>query len=753
MFFCGGFLLKDKPDIVKEMRLLEDTGVLSENSVNELEDKAELVEDFDENKSLKFQDDKTGLDFSEYSDNFDEYESSESNEKEILFQTNKNLLLYLSKTGKIIKINKTGLDLSGFSEKEVVGEFFWKLPGVFSKKNIPKYLRIYKDCLKGNVTEKFVCDLKSKSGKKHVMEFSAVPISKNNSVSKILIVGKDLTEQKKHESHYKYIFNAAPNGFIKIDNKGFLTDINKRLGEMLGLNPEKFIGKNVFSLTSIFPEETIKKMKENFEKRIKGEDVKPYVISVKRVDGTELFVDISGNLIYEDGRVVGEIVILRDITAKNIAEESYKTIFNSSTDAIFVHDLKTGEIVDVNSRVVEKFGYSKEEIKDLKIGDLSVNEPPYTSKEAKEWMEKTLKEGPQKFEWLSKTKDDSLIWHENTLRKVTISGKDRIIVNARDITERKKAEKEILESEQKYRNVFENADEGIAVAQEGVLKFVNPKVEKIIGFSKDELVSKPFLEFIHPEDRRMVSDNYFKRLKDENVPKSYEFRVVTKDEELRYVRISANRITWDNKIATLNFLTDITEEKNLSKKLRDSEKLFRTLVEQTTVGVYIHDPVENKVLYANPLVRKTLGFSEDEFDEVDFYSYVHPEDVKLLKERTKRRLSGEKINPSAEIRLYPSDDEMLWARIYTNFIEYNGRKAALATVIDITESKKAQDQLKEKLDELKRYKNVTIGREMRVVELKKEINEILKKHGEPLKYIDTQKKIEKKDTFDQEDTF
>ncbi len=1007
MFFCGGFLLKDKPEIVKEMRLLENKGLFSDSSVNDLEELRENVEEYDENKSFKFQDDQNDLDFSEYNDNSDLDEYSESNEKEILFQTNKNLLLFLSKTGKIIKINKTGLELSGFSEKEVLGRFFWKIPGVFSKKNIPKYLKIYKDALKGTVTERFVCNLKGKSGKKLVMEFSAIPIKKNNSVSKILIVGKDLTEQKKHESHYKHIFNSAPNGFIKIDNKGFFTDINKRLGEMLGFKPEDFIGKNVFTLTEIFPKKTIKLMKENFEKRVKGETVKPYVISVNRSDGKKLFVEVSGNLIYEDDEVVGEIVILRDITEslekekklkearkryqdifqgsrdgfvmvdteggiidanpsfcemlgysldelKNIenfykftpekwrkweqeeiwdkrlmhdgysgvyekeyihkdgsvfpvelqsyvvkdendeilylwgiarditdkktAEESYKTIFNSSTDAIFVHDLKDGKIVDVNDKVVESFGYSRDEIKKLNVGDLSVDEPPYTAKEAQEWIQKAINEGPQQFEWLSKTKDGKLIWHENILRKVRISGEERIIVNARNITDRKEAEKDILESERKYRNVVENANDGIAVAQEGVLKFVNPKVEKILGYSKDELVSKPFIEFIHPNDRKMVYDNYFKRLKDENVPKSYEFRVVTRDKEVRWVRISANRITWDNKIATLNFLIDITEKKNLSRKAEESEKLFQTLVEKTSTGVYIYDPINKKMLYTNPMIKKTLGIKEDDFSEIDLFKYVHPEDAEKIKKRIRDRIAGKNVSDTINVRVFTDNQkEPRWIQLYTSFIQYDGKPALIASVIDFTERKKAQDRLKanekilsktsktakvggweidtdnnkvfwteetkrihevepdyepdletaidffhpdsipklkkavdeainkgvgydlelkiisakgnhkwvrtigtvdkkdgkhrvhgiiqditdrkkaqiqlqEKLDELQRYKNVTIGREMRVVELKKEINKLLKKQGKPSKYMDTQKKIEKKDSYDQEET-
>jgi PAS domain S-box-containing protein len=105
------------------------------------------------------------------------------------------------------------------------------------------------------------------------------------------------------------------------------------------------------------------------------------------------------------------------------------------------------------------------------------------------------------------------------------------------------------------------------VAQDGIIKFFNPKCENAMGYSKDELISRPFAEFIYPDDKKMVVDNYLQRLKGESVPQSYAFRILDKDGNIRWMEISAVLISWEGKPATLIFLTEITERKQAEEKL------------------------------------------------------------------------------------------------------------------------------------------------------------------------------------------
>jgi len=124
------------------------------------------------------------------------------------------------------------------------------------------------------------------------------------------------------------------------------------------------------------------------------------------------------------------------------SEQSYRTIFNSVNDAIFVHDIDTGNIIDVNKTMCEMFGYTKEEVCAINIETLSAGIPPYSQTEALEWMKKALTE-PQIFEWKAKNKAGEIFWVEVNLKIGVIDSNERLFGVVRDITERKKINEEL----------------------------------------------------------------------------------------------------------------------------------------------------------------------------------------------------------------------------------------------------------------------------------------------------------------------
>jgi two-component system, cell cycle sensor histidine kinase and response regulator CckA len=142
-----------------------------------------------------------------------------------------------------------------------------------------------------------------------------------------------------------------------------------------------------------------------------------------------------------------------------------------------------------------------------------------------------------------------------------------------EITERKQSEEALRESEERYRNLFENANEAIFVVQDGKLVFLNPMTIMITGYSGEELMASPFSEFIYPDDRDMVSDRHVKRLKGENLPHIYSFQIIRRDGNVRWVELNAVLINWKGKKATLNFLNDITERKRMEEELLKADKL------------------------------------------------------------------------------------------------------------------------------------------------------------------------------------
>jgi two-component system cell cycle sensor histidine kinase/response regulator CckA len=142
-----------------------------------------------------------------------------------------------------------------------------------------------------------------------------------------------------------------------------------------------------------------------------------------------------------------------------------------------------------------------------------------------------------------------------------------------DISEQKRTEEALRESEEKYRLLVENAGDAIFIAQDEVIKFANPKTQQISGYSKEELAKMSFIYIIHPEDREMVIDRHRRRLTGEKLPGTYSFRIINRDNEELWVELNAVLINWEGKPATLNFLRDITAQKKLEAQLQQAQRM------------------------------------------------------------------------------------------------------------------------------------------------------------------------------------
>ena len=164
---------------------------------------------------------------------------------------------------------------------------------------------------------------------------------------------------------------------------------------------------------------------------------------------------------------------------------------------------------------------------------------------------------------------------------------------------RKKADDALRKSEEKYRHLIEHSDEVIVVAQDGMLKLVNQKAIELTGYSEQELLSMSFFSCIHPNDRAMVIERYQKRMKREEAPSRYAFRLSSKEGSIRWVELSVVLIDWEGRSATLNFLTDITERKLGEDALRKSENLYQTLSESSPDMIYLVDR-DGIFQYINP---------------------------------------------------------------------------------------------------------------------------------------------------------
>jgi PAS domain S-box-containing protein len=174
-----------------------------------------------------------------------------------------------------------------------------------------------------------------------------------------------------------------------------------------------------------------------------------------------------------------------------------------------------------------------------------------------------------------------------------------------DITEQKRVEDALQESEEKYRLLVENANDAIFIAQDEVIKFPNPRTTEILGYSENELSEIPFKNLIHPEDKEMVMERYFQRLKGGKFPSSYSFRIINKSGDESWVQLNAALITWEDRPATINLIRDITEQRQLENQLRQSQKMESI---GTLAGGIAHD--------FNNILGIILGNTELALDDV-----------------------------------------------------------------------------------------------------------------------------------------
>ncbi|MDX2441091.1 MAG: PAS domain S-box protein, partial [Desulfobacterales bacterium] len=184
---------------------------------------------------------------------------------------------------------------------------------------------------------------------------------------------------------------------------------------------------------------------------------------------------------------------------------------------------------------------------------------------------------------LSKNDDKKIIsWQATGMYDDADENRHMLISIGEDITERTRAEKSLKESREKYRSVVENANDIITVNQGDVFKFINPKVLEISGYSEADLMSRSFIEIVHPDDRQMVKQRYLERLNTQKCTGAYELRILTKDGSIKWFESRADIIDWEGKTATLNVLTDITDRKLAENALAENiENLEQKIKERT----------------------------------------------------------------------------------------------------------------------------------------------------------------------------
>ncbi|MGB7567046.1 MAG: PAS domain S-box protein [Chitinivibrionales bacterium] len=168
--------------------------------------------------------------------------------------------------------------------------------------------------------------------------------------------------------------------------------------------------------------------------------------------------------------------------------------------------------------------------------------------------------------------------HKGKFSSEKISLLERLALSIAKGLSEKQAKRNLQESEKRYRDLVDNAGQAILIVQDGVIKFANPVAVDFTGYSNKELSSTSYLDFIHPDDRKLVLERHRSRLKGDDVPSTYSFRLLRKDRTVIWVEISVVGIEWEGRPATLNFLNDISERIRMDDFMVKNSKRMRSLV-------------------------------------------------------------------------------------------------------------------------------------------------------------------------------
>jgi len=485
--------------------------------------------------------------------------------------------------------------------------------------------------------------------------------------------------------------DSTTDGILAIDRKGRIVSYNQRFARMWRIPPEVLESGDDEKAAAFAGEQL--RAPEQFRRKIQQVYAQPDVESFD-------VLEFKDGRVFErysipqmlDGEPVGRVWSFRDVTGRRRAEAalreseaSFRLLFANHPMPMWVYDLHDLRFLEVNQSAVEHYGYSRDELLAMRITDLA---PEATLRPLRP---PPVAEPEHSRESKHRRKDGSVIDVHVVSHVLEFAGRRAALVQAQDITERKRAVEALRLSEEKHRAILEGMDEGYyEVDLGGNLSFFNDALCRSLGYSREELQGLDAITLTDAENTRKVREA-FRLVRETGRPlKNAEFQVTTKDGSRRDVQASM-ALMRDAKGDPQGFrgvVIDVSERRLSEEALRESEERYRRLVEMSPDGIAIHQ--EGKVVFVNPSACRTMGASTPE-DLIGrpVLELVHPEFHGIVRKRLEVLKRGETV-PFIEEKMLRLDGTPVDVEGQAMPFTYEDQPAVQVVMRDISARKRAE---------------------------------------------------------------
>lgn len=497
------------------------------------------------------------------------------------------LYLALDKEGNITLVNENGLEILGYRQEELLGKNWFKtcLPHKLQR----EVLDIYHQLMRGKI-EPVACyenSILRKDGSERVIAWNNTVLqNRSGEIVGTLSSGEDITERLNTEKHLKEAYNIINKSpavtFLWKNIEGWPVEfVSDNVIALFGYSATDFVSGRVPYIDVIHPEDLERIAGEVADASIGKEHERiahePYRIVTN--DGKVKWLDDQTFIRRDEkGKITHYQGIVLDITERKQveeelkeSEEKFRKIFNNEIDAISIFNIETRKLIDVNDAFLNLYGYTREEVLKLTVDDISAE--PDLSKKA---IKKSAVEGDTLIlKRLHKKKDGSEITVELSAGPFTWKGEKVMFAVVRDITFRVKTIAALSESENKYKTLFETANDAIFILDiKGNFLDVNSTGHERLGYTKEEMLAMHITQLYPPEFAVIVPER-LEQIQEHGMA-VFESAHLRKDGSIMSVEVNSRIITLKGEEVFFSVIRDISLRKQLEEELLKVEKLEAT---------------------------------------------------------------------------------------------------------------------------------------------------------------------------------